>query len=109
MCFFRLLCVCVSARLFGCVFVCLLVSVRGDVHAKLWISGLVYQTIRIMKSSTSLPGGNQVDGLPPASSFKVAVFQGVAFFCGRKCKMKFQKSKLQRKQHEMNLISLCHL
>ena len=65
---------CVSASLLDCLvvclLVCLLVSVRGDVHAKLWISGLVHQTVRFMKSSTSLPGGNQVDGLPPASSAK---------------------------------------
>ena len=30
-----------------------------------------------VKSSTSLPGGNQVDGLPPASSF--GDFQGKFF------------------------------
>ena len=32
-------------------------------------------------SSTSLPGGNQVDGLPPASSLKIQLMRTMHFFC----------------------------
>ena len=54
-------------------------------------------------SSTSHPGGNQVDGLPPAliilggcgTSLAVGVLVDFAFFCHRKCEI--EVSSVQRK------------
>ena len=79
---------------------------RSVIPAETWLTVYRRRPVKIEwfwgcvgKSSTSHSGGNQVDGLPPASSrvilgrertsFKLVFFLEVAFFSQRKLKMNF--------------------
>ena len=65
-CASSLFCLGVCAYLFACGFVCMLVSPFVCLF-----TGLFFLVVIVFyKGSTSLPGGNQVDGLPPASSLE---------------------------------------